>query len=205
MIRNVNLIEHLPNFIREYKEIKQTMIAENPEFQLVIDESEKIKNNQFIKTSDLVGITKFEKLLNIVPNPHDSLDSRISRVMTRWNDSIPYTYRGLIERLNILCGENNYTISANFNAYEFDLQVYLPLSGQVNELEYMLSYMIPANFVVTISNDLDYEAMGTFYMASTNVESRSFTITSELNHEIMLEGNLFNGSTISKVLEYTIN
>ncbi|WP_113674572.1 putative phage tail protein [Vallitalea guaymasensis] len=205
MIRNVNLIEHLPNFIQEYKEIKQTMVAENPEFQLVIDESEKIKNNQFIKTSDLVGITKFEKLLNIVPNPHDSLDSRISRVMTRWNDSIPYTYRGLIERLNILCGENNYTVSANFKAYEFNLQVYLPLSGQVNELEYMLSYMIPANFVVTVSNDLDYEVTGTFYMASTNVESRSFTITSELNHEIMLEGNLFNGSTISKILEYTIN
>lgn len=195
MIKEVNLISYLPQFIQEYREIKQIMLGENPEIQMVMDETEIIKNNQFILTCDLDGIKRFEKLLKIVPNPFDTLDARISRVLVRWNDSIPYTYRGLIEKLDALCGVGNYVLLPNFNSYGLELMVYLPLSGQVDELEYMLSYMIPANIVVTSSNVLDYEAVGTVYAASTNIEVRSYTITSELNQEIMAEGNFFNGST----------
>ena len=50
MIRDVNLIGYLPPFIQEYMEIRKIMQAENPEFQFVEDESEIIKNNQFIQT-----------------------------------------------------------------------------------------------------------------------------------------------------------
>jgi len=34
MIKDVNLIEHLPLFIQQFREMKQIMDAENPEFQL---------------------------------------------------------------------------------------------------------------------------------------------------------------------------
>ena len=44
MVRDVNLIEHLPLFIQVYREIHLIMSAENPEFQLLADESERIKN-----------------------------------------------------------------------------------------------------------------------------------------------------------------
>ncbi len=205
MIRDVNLIEHLPPFLQEFREYNYITDAENPEFQLVSNESERIKNNQFIESSDLVGIAKFEKLLNIVPLVDDTLEARISRVLTRWNDAIPYTYRSLIERLEVLCGQGNYTIELRPNLYELDLKVYLPFSGQVNELEYMLSYIVPANIVVTSSNVLDYEASGTIYTASTSIKVVNYKITSELNTEYNLEGKSFNGSTMVKVLEYTIN
>ena len=45
MIRNVNLIEHLPLFVQEFREIQGIMNAENPEIQSVEDNSEQIKNN----------------------------------------------------------------------------------------------------------------------------------------------------------------
>lgn len=205
MLRDVNLIAYLPTFIQDYKEIKNIMNVENPEFQLVVDESEKLKNNQFILSCDEIGIQRYEKLLKIVPNPDDNLGSRISRVLVRWNDSIPYTYRGLIEKLDALCGKGNYLISLRPDIYEFELVVYLSLSGQVDELEYMLSYMIPSNFIVISTNVLDYTAIGTIYAASTNIEVKSFQITSELNVEFLAEGSFLNGSTMTKVLEYTIN
>jgi uncharacterized protein with gpF-like domain len=115
MIRDVNLIEHLPLFIQQFREIRHIMEAENPEFQLVIDESEKIKNNQFIESSDLSGISKFEKLLNILPSPDDTLESRISRIMIRWNEVVPYTYKALVQKLVQLCDGLNFTINRNFN------------------------------------------------------------------------------------------
>ena len=49
MIRTVKLEHYLPPYIQEYREIWKLMQAENPEFQLADDESEKIKNNLFIE------------------------------------------------------------------------------------------------------------------------------------------------------------
>ena len=91
MIRDVKLLGHLPPFIQEYLEIREIMKTENPEFQLVEDESEIIKNNQFIQSCNLTGISKFEKLIGIVPSADDTLESRINRVLVRWNDTVPYT------------------------------------------------------------------------------------------------------------------
>ena len=205
MIRDVKLISYLPQFIQDYREIKEILKNEDPEIFGLNTEIEQFRNNQFILTCDEVGIGRFEKLLGIAPSNEDTLNARISRVITRWNNSIPYTFRGLVEKLDALCGSENYVILPKFNDYELELTVHLPLSGQVDELEYLLSYMIPANIAVLSSNMLDYQALGTLYTASTNIAVRSFTITSELTREIIAEGSFRNGSTLIKVLEYTIN
>lgn len=205
MLRQVDLISYLPQFVQEYREIKQVMIGETPEIQVLEDETEIIKNNQFILSCDLVGIKRFEQLLSITPNADDTLDSRISRVLTRWNDSIPYTYRGLIDKLNIMCGEGNYTLLPNFNAYELELIVCLPLSGQVEELDYMLSYMIPANIKVTSNNLLHHEAKGNVVLGGITIQTSYFNITSKMNKEHVVTGYITSGSAITTVIERTIN
>ena len=48
MIREVNLLSFLPEFVQEYREIKHIMNSEQPEIQKLEDETEIIKNNQFI-------------------------------------------------------------------------------------------------------------------------------------------------------------
>ena len=205
MLRQVDLISYLPQFVQEYREIKQVMIGETPEIQVLEDETEIIKNNQFILSCDLVGIKRFEQLLSITPNADDTLDSRISRVLTRWNDSIPYTYRGLIDKLNIMCGEGNYTLLPNFNDYELELVVSLSLSGQVEELDYMLSYMIPANIKVISNNILHHDSDGKVFLGGTTVQTSYFNITSKMNKEHVVTGYITSGSAITTVIERTIN
>lgn len=154
MIRDVELLKHLPLFIQEYREIRTIMNAENPEFQIAEDETEVIFNNQFIKSCNLKGIARFESLMGIVPEPDDTLASRISRVLTRWNDTVPYTFIVLCERLDTLCGKDNYEIERDINNYTMDITTHLELVGQTDELEYMLGYMIPANIAMTVQNKI---------------------------------------------------
>lgn len=179
MIRQVDLISHLPQFEQEYRELKQIMIGETPEIQVIEDETEIVKNNQFIVSCDLVGIKRFESLLKITPNPDDTLEARISRVLTRWNGSIPYTYRALVDKLNLMCGDGNYTIVPNFDAYELEVFVSLYLSGQVEELDYLLSYMLPANIHVTSHNLLYREAVGAVFLGGTTVQVSHFNMITE--------------------------
>lgn len=199
MIRNIDLISYLPQFIEDYREIKYITDAENPEFQILSDKTEVIKDNQFIITCNEIGISKFEKLLNIVPNIDDTLEARISRAIIRWNDSIPYTYRALIERLNNLCGEGNYIVSPNFDKYELEIIASLSLSGQADELDFIITYMIPANLVVISKNELVHNLTGTVFTGGTVVDKNYYTISSKINNEHLLERTLkFGGSVVKR-------
>ena len=154
MIRDVELLKHLPLFVQEYREIRAIMNAENPEFQSAEDETEIIFNNQFIQSCNIKGIAKFESLMGITPEPDDTLQSRISRVLTRWNDTVPYTFIVLCQRLDLLCGKDNYEIVRNIDKYTMDITTHLELTGQAEELDYMLGYMIPANIAMTVNNKI---------------------------------------------------
>lgn len=196
MIRDVDLISYLPLFIQDYREIKHIMSAENPEFQILADETERIKDNQFIISCNEVGISKFEQLLNIIPKNDDSLEARISRVIIRWNDSIPYTYRVLIERLKTMCGEGNFIVIPNFNKYELKIIASLPLSGQTDELDYLLTYMIPVNLSVISKNELIHNLTGVVFTGGTVVDKSYYNISSKINNEHVLERLIKVGGTV---------
>ena len=205
MIREVNLLSFLPEFVQEYREIKHIMNSEQPEIQKLEDETEIIKNNQFILSCDIDGIARFENLLGIKPKPDDSLDARKSRVITRWNDSIPYTYKGLKEKLNVMCGEGNYLLIPSFNEYGLEIVVSLPLSGQADELDYMLSYMIPANIVVTSRNNMVRTMTGTVHGGGTTIETSNFTLQSKVNLDHVLNSLMTGTGVVVSNIERTIN
>ena len=205
MIREVNLLSFLPEFVQEYREIKHIMNSEQPEIQKLEDETEIIKNNQFILSCDINGIARFENLLGITPKPDDTLDARKSRVITRWNDSIPYTYKGLKEKLNVMCGEGNYLLIPSFNEYGLEIVVSLPLSGQADELDYMLSYMIPANIVVTSRNNMVRTMTGTVHGGGTTIETSNFTLRSKVNLDHVLNSLMTGTGVLVSNIERTIN
>lgn len=149
MLREVKLIEHLPLFIQEYREIKHIMTAENPEFQLICDESERIKNNQFIQSCDLNGIARFEKILKITPSDGETLQLRISRVLAKWNDAIPYTWKTLIDKLDILCGADNYVVELDTDNYKINVAVKLSAKSAFDAIIATMEDVVPANMICT--------------------------------------------------------
>lgn len=160
MIRTVTLEKYLPNYLKEYKELFKIMEVENPEFNLIIEETEKILNNQFISTCDENGISKFEKLMQIIPLENDRLQSRISRVLSRWYEELPYSLKFLIRKLNNLCGTNNYELS--INGYNLNITTHFEAPNQIEELELLFERILPANIQYLITNkvplNLEYKS-----------------------------------------------
>lgn len=178
MDRTVNLIEYLPAFIAEYREMKRIMEAENPEFQLIADEGERIKNNQFIISCDSSGISKFEKLLNITPYSEDSLDSRKFRVLSRWGGGESYTWETLLQKMNSLC-DTDFEVRGYWNQYELRITTHLDQQGQIKELENILDYMIPANIEVISDNDLIYTLKGDIYTCAVGSGTCEIELTNQ--------------------------
>ncbi len=203
MLRDVNLIEYLPPFVAEYQEIKYIMSTENPEIQLVEDETEIIKNNQFILTCDLIGISRFEKLLGITPSKNDTLEMRISRVFIRWNDDIPYTYKVLIQKLTLLCGDD-FEIIPNFNEYEMSIITHLESFGQVDELVNLLKYMIPCNIDVNSNNEMNFTIYGEVLCSIGMAYCETFEISDTFKYDFKIDGDLLINSALICTAEVII-
>lgn len=187
MIREPNIIEYLPLFMQEYREIKEVMTTENPEFKLVIDESETIKNNQFIVSCDADGIKRFEKILGLTATEQEPLQSRIARVLIRWNDTVPYTFEAFIEKLKTICGDD-FTVTEKFGEYRIEIETHLDKYGEVDELEYLLQYIMPSNIEVVSKNNWYFNMLGKLGIAAGMVFINYFELSNDFKENYTING-----------------
>ena len=134
MIRDVDLLSFLPEYMKEYREMKCLMMAEDPDVQKAEDATEDVKNNQFIQSCDIRWISMFERMVGILPDPLASIEERRRRVLEKWRAAAPYNYTGLIRQLNGLCWNEGYAIRPDFPEYKIEILVTLVDQGQIREL-----------------------------------------------------------------------
>lgn len=204
MIREVDLVSYLPPFIAEYKETNITLTAENPEFVLVWKAADRTLKNEFIATADEYGISRFEKVLHILPSCDDTLESRRLRVQSRWFTTLPYTWRMFVQKWIALCGENNFTVTKQFDFYRIDLDVQLELFGQVEELERIIETMLPCNMVMDAKNTIPMKAEGVALAIGGVCLANSYLITNDWQEKKTVEGNILIESGISESEKWMI-
>lgn len=198
MTREVDLVSYLPPFLAEFKEISVTLEAENPEFVLVWNAAEQVLQNEFIETADEYGISRFEKILNILPSKEDTLESRRTRVQARWFNTIPYTLKALITKLVALCGDSDFKITKEYQNYRIEILTNLELFGQVEELEHMIESMIPCNMIVISENEIPCGATGFAFIAGGICAVEHFFITNDEQIFRTISGKAaFKGGTVN--------
>lgn len=200
MIREVELVSYLPEFMQKYKEPVSALEAENPEFQIIWDATNRVLKNRFISTADEYGISRFEALLGIYPRAEDTLESRRSRVQSNWFNKIPYTWKVLLQKLLVLHGDTNFTLYHDFETgYTLTLDTDLELYGQVEELEKMLTTILPVNIVIDVRNIFSCEAQGDLYAAGGACYIDEFFITQDfsINQVIVGELNFAAGASVA--------
>lgn len=152
MIRDIDILTHLPGFLRDYREFKVLNEVENYELQKISDETEVIKDNQFIFHTDEIGISRFEEMLGIKVDANDTLEIRQNRVYTKWMDNIPYTYKYLVSKLEAMLGVNGYEILHDFTNYYLKIITKNVMPSQTIECFEYVKEMIPVNLVFEIQS-----------------------------------------------------
>ena len=151
MVREIDLIGHLPEYLQEFRELRGITSAENSEFQSVCDASEKAKDNIFVLSTDEAGIARFEKMFDLQPLKGDTLQTRQAKVLERYTNTVVYTMRGFIERLNAICGAGNYTVELIPDEYRINVTLDIHYAKLVNTIGSMMGDMIPANMLCTFT------------------------------------------------------
>ena len=145
------LLDRWPNFIRELYEFQQIAGAEQPEIDNLTAFVNSAAKEFSLFTMSEYGAGRWEEIFGIIPNPGDELETRRSRIITRYLSALPYTYRALLRYLATI-SEGEYR--ADLDAANYELFVSVRLSGydQKTALLATLTEMLPANIVLKLQS-----------------------------------------------------
>ncbi len=145
------LISYLPEVLRGVYEFRQLTGAENVEIKAASDELENIAADNFIDTLTERGCSRWEKMLDITPKSLDDIGIRRFRILSKLNEELPFTFKGLKRQLAILCGGDGFTAELDNNKYLLSVQVALTVKNQYDEVGKLLEREIPANIEISLS------------------------------------------------------
>ena len=185
MVRKVDLISYLPEYLHGYKELRKIMEVQQAEIQKLEDITGALINNQFIISADEQGIEKYETMLGVAALDDDTLENRKFRILSRWNNTIPYTVSALKEKLENLCGKDGYILEVLNGEYRVFVRIALTSKKNYRMVEEMLEEVIPANMVIDLS--LLYNQHATL-KKFTHRQLAAYT-HNQVRNEVLADGN----------------
>ncbi len=117
------LIEYLPEFMREFREIKFLTGKEEEQAERLWAVLESIWANQYIETLDEEGCRRWEGILKIHFRGYRSLKERRDAILSKMAEQRPFTVRTLKQTLTTLCGEDGFTVDLRPNDYWLEIKV----------------------------------------------------------------------------------
>lgn len=111
--RIIEIENYWARVVRDTTEFQQIAIAENPEFNTVLECLYRILKDGFINDSTEYGVSRWEKILELPVSYTATLEERKMAILTYLSVRKPYTIRILKNMLATIMGEGNYTLNIN--------------------------------------------------------------------------------------------
>ena len=138
------LIEYLPEIMREYREIKIICSKEQEQVEKIWEQCERMWDNQFIATADEATIRRWEGMLKVNVGNIWTLEDRRHKILSIIAEQRPYTDESLSIMLKSIFGEGNYQIEYT-NPFEMLVSVSFESKNEIANVEKMLDQILPAN------------------------------------------------------------
>jgi len=146
----MKLIEYLPNFMKDIKELQELFDTEDIEVKKLKGEIEKIFSEIIVKTAKSYGLDRYEKIYQI-NTKSDLLEIRRLKILSKMNDKESFTYKWLDNKLKQLVGENNYKISIEYNNYRIIISIACLFCNIADTLKRELNKSLPVNLIIQVN------------------------------------------------------
>lgn len=145
MATDRKLINYLPPFLQDFRELSHIMGTEQVEIDSLNKEGENALADQFIMDLTINGAKRWESMLGISPKDTDTLKERRFRILTKQSTEVPYTLRKLEQMLTNLCGVGGYLVEVIPQNHHIAVKLAVGNHNNYSEVENILNKMIPAN------------------------------------------------------------
>ena len=147
----MSLLNYLPRVLKGNREFKEIMQTEDDELSVLNNEVENIKKETIINEASEVGISRYEKILGIKDNIGLNIEERRLIVKNLFMNRAPFTVRWLSNKLESICGKDNYDIVIDYEKFSINIQIGYLFQEATEELRKDLINIIPANLNLLIN------------------------------------------------------
>ena len=138
--------DYWPRYLQDVIEFEQIARAEQPDFDKAVQTVQEAHHDFFLSTLSEYGCKRWEAILGLMAGPDDTVEERRERILIKYLDQLPYTYRALLKYLSTV--SEDFTFTLDNDAYELFIKIRLSGYSQRDALVGVLGQMIPANMVL---------------------------------------------------------
>ena len=117
------MINYLPEWLRDFNEMKKLARAEQDQAEKLWKSCESIWDNNFLDTLDSHGCDRWETMLHIKPKDSYSLAERRNNIKSRVVEQRPFTVKKLEQMLDSICGKERYELSIEPDKYKITCKI----------------------------------------------------------------------------------
>lgn len=147
--RVVDIKDYLPPVITDTLEFRAIADAENPEFNYLWEKMYGLVDEYFVATATEYGVSRMEKVLNIVPLANATLEERKAKIVWKRNLRIPYTMAFLKNIIISMVGEENQIIELDNDTMTLTIRI-KEGSTDMSQLRRDLEKIIPQDLVLKL-------------------------------------------------------
>lgn len=150
MAREFDLINHVPDVYSKIEEIQEIMKVETTYINSLWVNTENVYKDAFIITSTDYGLDRRYKFLDMPIIQGEDRDTRIFKLLARYQEQAPYTWLSLKVILDSLVGEGNYLATRNVATKNITVRVQLTKASQMKAIEDLLERITPQNMTINV-------------------------------------------------------
>lgn len=138
--------QYWTSVVKGIGEFQQIAEAENPEFNELTGCLTRLLNDSFVKDATEYGVKRWESILNIIPNPGETLDDRKVKILGLLNMTLPYTYKMLDGVVASILDE--YTMY--IREYTLTLDTVFKSDNEYRDINSLFEQVVPKNLMINI-------------------------------------------------------
>ena len=146
----MDYINYIPNEMKQIKEYQEIDKAVNPTFVSTKNDMKQVANNHYMSLLDEYGCDRLEKIMGIDGNDHLSLEMRRLYIITKANNTLPYTIRNLERKIISLLGNNNFSIEMTYSEYHLKIILFVQNFDKIEYIREHIEGMIPCNIILEL-------------------------------------------------------
>lgn len=186
MAKDTRLIDYLPPILRDVLEFQAINDTNGTEISAAWADLERLLNNQFLDIADVMGVEMWEQELGLTPKSTDTLTARKERIKVLRNSARTYTLAWLRQQCKAIAAGAKYSVEVK--DYTLKISTEWEQEGQVESLQNILSYAIPANMVVEYENTIKCASETGLKVAHATVPCTVLTLHELHSLDVRCEG-----------------
>lgn len=140
--------KYWPFIYREIGDLAEISSSETVEFDNLEQALNQVFSNEFVRTSDINGVRRREKMLEIQADPSkESLAFRKRRILNRYQTKPPFTVRYLQKLLDRLAGKGTTIVSVDIQNFILYVTTNIDNASLFNEVQHTVETIKPVNII----------------------------------------------------------